>query len=88
MVRTQIQLPDDVYRHAKRLAEAREISLAELVRRGLELIVSQYPAPEDIHSSWRLPTPRRLGWRGLTDAEIKDLAQITETEDSLMPKGR
>jgi hypothetical protein len=36
MTRTQIPLPDEVYQRAKRLTEQREISLAELVRRGNE----------------------------------------------------
>lgn len=36
MTRTQIQLPDELYQQAKALATDREISLAELVRRGLE----------------------------------------------------
>ncbi|HQV27599.1 MAG TPA: hypothetical protein PLG23_04960 [Thermoflexales bacterium] len=88
MVRTQIQLPDDVYQHAKRLAEAREISMTELVRRGLELILSQYPPPEEIHPVWHLPAPRHLGWRGLSDAEIKDIAQTSEAEEALLRKGR
>ena len=43
MVRTQILSPDELYAQAKRVAEAREISMAELVRRGLETILSQYP---------------------------------------------
>jgi len=35
MTRTQIQLPDALYAQAQRLAEREEMSLAELVRRGL-----------------------------------------------------
>jgi hypothetical protein len=45
MVRTQIQLPDDVYARARKVCARREISLAELSRRGLEYILSVY-APE------------------------------------------
>jgi hypothetical protein len=88
MVRTQIQLPDDVYRHAKRLAEAREISMTELVRRGLELILTQYPPPDEAQPVWQMPAPRNLGWKGLSDAEIKDLAQTSEAETALTPKSR
>ena len=40
MIRTQIQLPEDVYLEAKRLCEAREVSMAELARRGLEDMVT------------------------------------------------
>lgn len=46
MVRTQVQLPDEIDDRAKRLAAAKGISLEELTRRGLELILGQYPAPE------------------------------------------
>ena len=80
MVRTQIQLPDELYLRAKRLAETREISMAELVRRGLDLIMSQYPEPELTKTTWQLPAPSHLGWRGLSHAEVKDLAQMTEAE--------
>jgi len=88
MVRTQIQLPDEIYRRAKRLAEVREISMAELARRGLEYILSQYPTPDETQADWHLPAPRHLGWRGLSDAEIKDLAQTSETEIALARKGK
>jgi hypothetical protein len=81
MVRTQIQLPDAVYRRAKQLADAREISMAELVRRSLELLLSQYPEPDRITKDWHFPTARKLGWRGLSHAEIKDIAQRSELED-------
>ena len=35
MMRTQIQLPDRVYAEANRIAQEHEISLAEVVRRGI-----------------------------------------------------
>ncbi len=86
MTRTQIQLPDDVYRRAKRLAEAREISLAELARRGLEYILSVY-APE-ADGSWQPPTPRRLGWKGMSDAQLKDESQRSTADAALIRKRR
>jgi|APFre7841882724_1041349.scaffolds.fasta_scaffold06917_3 hypothetical protein len=36
MIKTQIRLPDDLNREAKRVAREREISLAEVVRRWVE----------------------------------------------------
>jgi gamma-glutamylcysteine synthetase len=42
MIRTQIQLPDELYARARRVAKAKEISLAELARRGIEAILDQY----------------------------------------------
>lgn len=55
MVRTQIQLPDDLYRRAKRFAEAKELSLAEITRRGLELFLDRFPAQPENSSTWVLP---------------------------------
>jgi len=84
MTRTQIQLPDDVYARAKKVAETREISLAELARRGLEYILSVY-APEPA-GDWQPPRPRRLGWKGLSDAQLKQQAQLSSTEAALSRK--
>lgn len=60
MMRTQIQLPDELYRQAKRIAAEQEITLAEVVRRGLEHMLRIYP-PAPASENWRLPEPRHLG---------------------------
>lgn len=83
MIRTQIQLPDDVFAKAKKLCEAREISLAELARRGIEYILSVYAQEPGKPEEWHPPKPRKLGWMGLTDAEIKAEAQMTLNEEVL-----
>jgi hypothetical protein len=83
MTRTQIQLPDEIFAQAKKLCEAREISMAELARRGIEYILTVYAAPTKSQTEWHPPKPRKLGWKGLTDAEIKAEAQLTITEQSL-----
>ena len=80
MTRTQIQLPDETFARAKKLCEAREISLAELARRGIEYILSVYSPEPDANRDWQPPTPRKLGWKGLTDEELKREAQMTSTE--------
>ena len=80
MTRTQIQLPDDVYDRARKVCKSREISLAELARRGLEYILSVYAKEPGASGDWQPPKPRRLGWKGLTDAQIKEQAQLTATE--------
>jgi hypothetical protein len=61
MTRTQIQLSDILYRQAKALAEAREISLAELVRNGLEYMIRVSAPPSDEKHAWTLPAPIHLG---------------------------
>ena len=61
MTRTQIQLPDELYQKARTLADRQEISLAELVRRGLEYMVSVSPANAGEVVAWELPPATRLG---------------------------
>ena len=55
MTRTQIQLPDELYRRAKALAADREISLAELVRNGLEYMLDSLTPPESVRGVTELP---------------------------------
>lgn len=43
MVKTQVQIPDDLYERAKQIAREREISLAEVMRRGLEYMSRTHP---------------------------------------------
>jgi hypothetical protein len=78
MVKTQIQLPDSLYRDLKRLAEAREWSLAETVRRAAEQFLARHPGSPST-SDWKPPVSAKVGWRGLTHAEIHELA-LDDTE--------
>ncbi len=82
MVRTQVQIPDDLYAKAKKLAEQREISLAELARRGLEYMLSVYPTVEIVAPTWQPPQPKHLGWKGLSDGELKDEVQGSTAEEN------
>ena len=84
MIRTQIQLPDETYARAKRLCEAREIPLAELARRGIEYILSVYTPEPEASETWQPPKPRKLGWKGLTDAQLKQEAQVGAAEAALV----
>lgn len=60
MKRTQIQVPDQLFEQAIRVANQREISMAELVRRGLEYMIAvSHQSPNG--TTWTLPTPRHLG---------------------------
>jgi len=75
MVKTQIQLPDTLYGEAKRIAREREISFAEVVRRGVEYVTRIYLPLDANAKAWRLPQPHRLGafhappadWRALAN---------------------
>ena len=61
MVKTQVQIPDALFREAKRLAEENEMSLAEVVRRGLEEIIRHHPPGRSRADTWRLPKSFDLG---------------------------
>ncbi len=50
-----------LYRRAKALAEEREISLAELVRNGLEYMLRVSAQPSEASTTWSLPDPMPLG---------------------------
>jgi hypothetical protein len=88
MTRTQIQLPDDVYDRARKVCETREISMAELARRGFEYMLSIYAPAQDAAGEWQPPKPRNLGWKGLSHAEIKEQAQMTSAEARLTRRAK
>ena len=74
MIKTQVQIPDHLYREAKRIAAEQEMSFAEVVRRGLERVAQDYPArPSAV--DWAPPTPEVLGCLPLTDDALKAAAQ-------------
>lgn len=87
MIKTQIQLPDGLYHDLKRLAAAREWSLAEVLRRGGEYMVSVYPVESASGGGWHLPEPLDVGWMGLSDEAILEEAQLTSVEER-MPRER
>lgn len=73
MIKTQVQLPDALYREAKRVAEERELSLAEVLRRGVEYVVRTYP-PLGGRRSWSLPRAVHTSVRqGVTLSTLRDL---------------
>lgn len=74
MVKTQVQLPEELYREAKRVAREREISLAEVMRRGLEYIVRVYPPIQPQQRDWAPPPPRSLGSFQAPQQEWRSLA--------------
>lgn len=73
MIRTQIQLPDELYREAKRIAAEQEISLAEVLRRGLEHMQRIYP-PRPNKDSWHPPQPTGLGRFRAAEEHWRELA--------------
>ena len=61
MVKTQVQIPDALFREAKRLAAESEMSFAEVVRRGLEEIIRHRAPGRCRADNWSLPQAFDLG---------------------------
>ena len=58
MVKTQIQVPDELYGRIKQLATEQEWSLAETLRRGAELLLANRPLAAHGHATvWTLEPP-------------------------------
>ena len=88
MMHVQIQLPDDIFERAKEVCDIREISIEELVRRGLEYILAVYCAPGEAAEEWQPPKPLDLGWRCLSHTKIKEQAQLTTSENQQTVRGK
>ncbi len=87
MTRTQIQLPDELYERAKKVCEDREMSFAEFARRGIEYMLSICPDTEtQPQAEWEPPTSAgmNLRWASLSDAQLKEIAQESETERQII----
>ncbi|MGI8602529.1 MAG: hypothetical protein ACR2OZ_05970 [Verrucomicrobiales bacterium] len=86
MTKTQIQVPEDLFAEIKEFARRREWSLAETFRRGAELLLETYgenapPASQP----WQPPTSGRVGWKGLTDKQLRDLAFEDQNRSPFAP---
>jgi hypothetical protein len=77
MIKTQIQLPDELYHTAKAIALQREWSLAEVIRRGIEHMAIAYPLSKD-PTPWVLPVLKANDFVSQFDA--LDLKAIAEAD--------
>ena len=82
MKRTQIQLPDELYQRAKAFAVQRELSLAEVTRRGLELFLDRFPSTKPPRGAWTLPRVDAGGIKVPLET-LRDIAADDESECSL-----
>jgi hypothetical protein len=78
MTRTQIQLPDELYQRAKAFAAERELSLAEITRRGIELFLARFPQAAPKHRRWTLP---RVNGGGIK-VPLEKLRDFTADDES------
>ena len=56
MTRSQIQFPDPLYQRLKAIAEERDWSLAEVMRKAAGHFVSRFPEQPEARAPWKFPT--------------------------------
>lgn len=76
MIRTQIQLPAPLYQEVKRIAQEQEMSLAEVVRRGVEQMRRMYPPRS--RRGWSLPAAKNLGAFKTPVTDWREAANLAE----------
>ena len=84
MKRTQIQLPDELYQRARRVASERELSMAEMTRRGLELFLARFADGPASKAGWSLPVVNCGGIK-VPLARLRNIAADDEATRGLRP---
>jgi len=80
MTKTQITVSDELYAQAKEIAKAREWSLAEVFRRGLEYMVRTHSELE-ADSKWELPViPAESFMDSADEVDLRELAENDEIQ--------
>ncbi|MFK5921983.1 MAG: antitoxin [Verrucomicrobiota bacterium] len=82
MIKAHVQIPDELYRAAKKVAASKEWSFAEITRRGLEYMtsVNQVPATQ---SDWALPLVKVKGGRPVSEKALEE-AKNAERDASFL----
>jgi len=81
MVKTQIQIPDHLFKEAKRIANECEMSFAQVVRIGLEDLVRQFPPGRQAPEDWQPPAPMDMGGPLVPEKEWDELCHGEESND-------
>ena len=80
MIKTQVQIPNELFEKAKQVAASKEWSFAEIVRRGLEQMVLRFPngAARQSAGTWRLPSAVDLGLSAdpFADPDWREIANL------------
>ena len=89
MIKTQIQLPEELHGELKSLAKRKQWSLAETLRRAGESFLQQYPIPYRGSKEWYPPVSEQAGWMGLDADTLKEAAMDEgfALDDSPRPMG-
>lgn len=83
MRKTQIQLPNSLYTRARRFAKDREMSLAEVTRRSLELYLDRFPGDRAAGKEWILPV---VDAGGPVKVSARKLKEILDDEHARLPR--
>ena len=78
MTRTQIQLPEPLFKRLERIAAARDWSLAELIRRGMEVYAGSCPETGTESHGWTMPVLRGSGGHLADPAAVNPEAEAIE----------
>lgn len=81
MVKTQIQIPDHLFKEAKRIASECEMSFAQVVRIGLEGLIRQFPPGRQAPEDWQPPAPIDMGVPLVPEEEWDALCHGEEMND-------
>jgi hypothetical protein len=78
MIRMQIQLPEPLLHRLKRIADERDWSFAELVRRGMESYACTFPDASSKPKEWVFPTLRGSGGHLMNVSECQAESMVIE----------
>jgi hypothetical protein len=81
MKRTQVQIPEPLYREIKRVAALQDWSVSEVFRRAAEQIVAQFPSNK-AKRDWELPGPRKMGTPLTPPSAWRDLIAKDEAREA------
>lgn len=74
MIKTQVQIPDHLFKEAKQLAEESEMSFAQVVRLGLEMILKVRPCGRKPAHSWQVPKGKAMGLPLISEEQWTEVA--------------
>ena len=84
MIKTQVQLPDELYYNAKAIADHRGVSLAEVMRQGLEYMARTYPVRTSA-KPWELPVLKSGDFQpNIDQLDLKAFAESDEMRGEIV----
>jgi hypothetical protein len=72
MVRMQILLPTELHKKAKHLSKEKEISLADLIRKGLEIVIDGYSVHRK-NEPWSPPILKNRKLKTSSPTKLKEI---------------